>query len=263
MKYSVPQVLASVVSVMVVTAVVAGFIVAGSPALERARRFDDQRVNALGQIANAVGIYVENRRAVPATLADLETAASKGFGVYLPDLKDPATQAIYEYAATGPIAYRLCATFQAEPRPVDPNNDQYVGLKMGGTPDFSRHASGHQCWDVDLTERAAKAQTTAPAPVPGMVGANGTVVPTPVVPTPVAPAPALVTKPASPAPTVTEKPVDECTLMQNPKDGTIACSGCANGVCHYSPNFWNLYKPGETGIPYACYAGPKGCELAQ
>jgi hypothetical protein len=187
MKPTAPQILAGVVSLMVVAAVVTGFIVAGSPALERARRLDDQRVSALRQIADAVGVYVENRRAVPATLADLQTAASKGFGVYLPELTDPATKVVYEYAATGLLTYRLCADFEATPRPIDPNNGTSYPLAIGGTPDFSKHVAGHQCWDVDLTERDAKVRTdTIPTKLlqPGAMDVNGAVVPTPVPPAP-------------------------------------------------------------------------------
>ena len=185
MKPTAPQILAGVVSLMVVAAVVAGFIVAGSPATERARRLDDQRVSALRQIADAVGVYVENRRAVPATLADLQTAASKGFGVYLPELTDPTTKVVYEYVATGPLTYRLCANFEATPRPNDPNIQ--VKLSIGGTPDFDKHVAGRQCWDIDLTERDAKVRTsTIPTKLlqPGAMDVNGAVVPTPVPPAP-------------------------------------------------------------------------------
>lgn len=185
-KFTLPQVLAAAVSLMVVAAVAVGFTIAGSPALERARRFDDQRVSALQQIASALGTYAEQRQAVPATLDDLQTAASKGLGIYVPDMSDPETKQPYAYAATTTLAYHLCATFAATPRPTDPNAMGDLFKSGLGTPDFSKHPAGLYCWDVDLTERTAKYRAGLP-----LKALDGTVTPEPVpqvVPVPVAPA---------------------------------------------------------------------------
>jgi hypothetical protein len=169
MKPTVPQVLATAVSVMVVAAVVTGFLVAGSPALERARRMDEQRVAALSQIADAVGMYVDAHEKVPATLEELEGAAVQGLGVWLPKLTDPTTNERYRYEATGDLTYRLCATFEADPRQPDRNqiNQDY---KLGGHPDFTERTRGESCWDVNLKERAEAAAKLR-------VKANGTVIP--------------------------------------------------------------------------------------
>jgi hypothetical protein len=169
MKYSVPQMLAAVVSLMVTAAVVAGFIVAGSPTTERARRFDDQRETALRQIIDSIGAYAEKREAVPATIADLQTAASKNIGIYLSDVNDPVTREPYEYQPTSTLTFRICATFQTAPRPKNENEAQYYPvMKSAGGTDFTKRTAGRYCWDIDLTEQvrdANAAKTVAPQPV--------------------------------------------------------------------------------------------------
>lgn len=60
-----------------------------------------------------------------------------------------------------------------------------------------------------------------------------------------------------------------CQLMINEK-GNVNCFGCSSGksgkaVCkNPSPEFKPYQRPeGLIGIPYSCYEGPTGCELAQ
>lgn len=177
MKPTVPQVLATVVSVMVVGAVVTGFIVAGSPALERARRMDEQRVTALNQIADAVGMYVDAHEAIPSSLEALEGSAKQGLGIWLPKLTDPTTGERYQYEATDALTYRLCAVFEADPRKQDGNqiNQDY---KRGGTPDFTERTRGQSCWTINLKERAdAAAKLRAKN---GIMVPPGTIAPEPV-----------------------------------------------------------------------------------
>lgn len=162
---------------MVVGAVVTGFIVAGSPSLERARRMDEQRVAALQQVADAVGMYVDAHEKVPASLEELEGSAQQGLGIWLPKLTDPTTGERYRYEATDALTYRLCATFEADPRKQD-GNEINQDFKRGGTPDFTKRTRGESCWDVNLKERAdaaAKLRTKNGTMVP-----PGTIAPEPV-----------------------------------------------------------------------------------
>ncbi len=60
-----------------------------------------------------------------------------------------------------------------------------------------------------------------------------------------------------------------CQLMVN-EQGVVNCFGCSSGksgkaVCKDpAPDFKPYTLPkGYIGIPYSCYEGPTGCELAQ
>ncbi len=86
----------------------------------------------------------------------------------------------------------------------------------------------------------------------------------------VLPAPSAVV--ASPSATVSAassaspsaKPPEKCTLMRN-AEGVAGCFGCSSGICSNAPDGFSEYVlPSDyVGIPYACFATEKGCELAQ
>ena len=100
------QRLAAVASIVAVTAaVVAGLLVAGSPAEQRLLRLDDRRVSDLRQLSSAAQFQWEQNQTLPAGSAALVD------GRYLSRLPvDPAGQS-YEYRATGPRAFEVCAVF--------------------------------------------------------------------------------------------------------------------------------------------------------
>lgn len=97
---------------LVLGAVVMGFIAVGSPATQRALRFDNQRVNDLSTIQWQVINYWQTKETLPPTLAD---AIDPIYGIKLS--KDPETKADYEYRVISNdipnknISFELCATF--------------------------------------------------------------------------------------------------------------------------------------------------------
>lgn len=98
----------SVIS-FVAVAVVAGVFIAGSPATERARRFDTQRVNDLSTIQSQAVSYFEAKGSVPQTLGDL----ADGLGWFsVPS--DPETGTPYRYTPSGKNKFEICATFSLE-----------------------------------------------------------------------------------------------------------------------------------------------------
>lgn len=94
------------VSAALLAAVVAGFFIVGSPTQQRARRFDDQRLNSLQIIDSEVLNYWVNQRALPKTLSTISEKQS-----YFVAPTDPETNAAYEYSINDALSYSLCATF--------------------------------------------------------------------------------------------------------------------------------------------------------
>ena len=117
--------------ILTLAAIVAGFIAVGSPAKQRALRFDSQRVNDLSSIQWQVVNYWQAKQKLPAMLADLKDPIS---GYVVPN--DPETKAPYEYSVkeisvtspatntsktlatnsstkttAGGLSFELCATF--------------------------------------------------------------------------------------------------------------------------------------------------------
>ncbi len=92
--------------IMVVAAIVSGFLIVGSPAKQRDLRFDAQRISDLSTIQWQIVSQWQQKGAIPPTLDGLADSIS-GFAVP----HDPSTNAPYEYIVKGKTSFDLCATF--------------------------------------------------------------------------------------------------------------------------------------------------------
>jgi hypothetical protein len=115
--------------VVMVAAVVAGLSLLGSPAHQRAVRLDSQRVSNLRTLSTYVGLELERKKVLPASLAAM--------GVGQNVSTDPVTGVRYRYEVIGTSAFRLCATFDAASE-----NDGRARHAVEGWA----HAAGPQCF---------------------------------------------------------------------------------------------------------------------
>ncbi|HEV3091671.1 MAG TPA: hypothetical protein VGX91_09580 [Candidatus Cybelea sp.] len=109
-------------------AVVAAFLMIGSPQRVRTEAIDERRLRGLGDIAS--DLYNAHRHTsapLPAKIDRTET--------------DPITGDPYEYRRLGPLAYELCADF-ALPTPAS-RADRDVTA-------FWHHTAGHYCYRFDV-----------------------------------------------------------------------------------------------------------------
>ena len=143
--------------VLVIAAIVSGFIVVGSPAKQRALRFDSQRVNDLSNIQWQVISYWQTKGALPKALSDASNPLS---GATIPT--DPDTKAPYEYADTssgGTVSFKLCATFGLASQDATgrgayggggisyPSSSNVSYAYPGSSDDVWVHTAGHACFD--------------------------------------------------------------------------------------------------------------------
>lgn len=110
---------ASGILLITLAGVVVGFFYAGSPAEERLRRIDMQRVSDLQTLQSEVVSYWQAKEKLPGNLAEL-TDDIRGYGIP----NDPETGTPYEYRAMGALAFELCAAFARESE----------GMMAGETP---------------------------------------------------------------------------------------------------------------------------------
>ncbi len=161
----VPMIAAIKDSIILVAAIILGFVLVGSPAEQRAVRLDETRVNDLSMIQNEVVNYYTSKHVLPKSLDSL-TNTLYGFAVPV----DPANNEAYTYTAhdvelidakTGVTAstFTLCANFATDSSvtstsslattPV-PTRDIY-----GNSPYSNNwaHTAGNFCFDrtVDST----------------------------------------------------------------------------------------------------------------
>ncbi len=133
----------------VITAVVAGLFVLGSPMDERARRVDDRRVADLQGIVASTDLYWTRHSRLPASLDELN--AEPGVTI---STSDPASSEFYGYQPRDSIHYEVCASFERESEETsrDPARNLWA------------HGSGRQCFQLEAEEikRNVVGRTRAP-----------------------------------------------------------------------------------------------------
>lgn len=132
---------------IVLIAIVTGFFITGSPKEERARRFDDQRVQNLQMIQSEIINFWIKKAALPKSLDEL---ADPIRGIVIPE--DPEIGTDYVYEISGPETFKLCAIFNL------PSLDQEIsGLPKMTIPQGYingvyvpiswEHSAGQTCFD--------------------------------------------------------------------------------------------------------------------
>lgn len=125
-------------AVAVATAIVAGFWVLGSPGQQRLLSLDSERVNDLSQITSLLAAEVENpNNATPAPPLPEQLPNSV---MTRDDLRDPDTDAPYEYRRLSESTYELCATFATDSKAQD-QNSRFINSRW-------THPAGRHCFEV-------------------------------------------------------------------------------------------------------------------
>lgn len=107
---------------------------------------DERRIADLQRLAHAVNVFRDEHDVLPATLARLPRDPAAPVHTL-----DPVTNRPYDYRPLGPLAYELCARFDA--------------ALADDRRDFWWHDAGRQCFALE-TRGAVKPQPTAPPTVP-------------------------------------------------------------------------------------------------
>lgn len=173
-KKAIRRIFTTIATILVLAAVVAGFMTIGSPAQQRLLRFDERRIQDLQSIQSQVVTYWQQKEVLPKSLSDLENPLV-GYGVPMdPEFEEGRE---YEYAVKGPLTFELCATF-ALPMPKGWQEyggggviPMYEGRDMGvsypypgpfGSNESWDHEAGRTCFertiDTDIFEPFSKTQ---------------------------------------------------------------------------------------------------------
>lgn len=106
-KFSGEQLFVILVSVAVISAIVYGFVLVGSPAGQRLVKFDQTREGDLQNIASTIDAYWQRNEQLPESLEDLKNPI-----FYLRSIVDPKTGEEYMYRVLNDVSYELCAVFE-------------------------------------------------------------------------------------------------------------------------------------------------------
>ena len=100
------RVVAITAALVVLSSIVGGFFLIGSPSTQRKYRFDERRVQDLESIHYQVINFYQLKKRLPDELKELANDVN-GFNIPL----DPDQNQMYVYNKTSDTAYELCATF--------------------------------------------------------------------------------------------------------------------------------------------------------
>jgi hypothetical protein len=159
------------VTVYVIIGVVLGFFVAGSPATQRSRTFDQTRAENLRSIASCVSEFTQINKRLPEDLSEL-TTDSRLFYCYSQG-SDPETGVAYGYSAVSqPVQsgevriaiFELCADFTLS----DSDNSADASYAYAMKDKWSEHAAGHSCDTETVTINEENISRSVPkgAPLP-------------------------------------------------------------------------------------------------
>ena len=138
MKPSPPAVFTICASLLVAAAVIAAFLVIGSPAQIRAARLDGQRVTSMQAVIDAIAGDHQRGDPLPDSLAQLVNRPAHSYVRIL----DPETRQPYDYRVLDPDHFELCAHFATAATDPDRPASQ-----------LANHASGRVCVTTEAKPR--------------------------------------------------------------------------------------------------------------
>lgn len=169
----IPRIAACATVVIVLLSLIAGFFVVGSPATQRARRFDEQRVQHLQTLQSQIVNYWLLKGKLPESL-DALTDNISGFSAPT----DPESGRTYEYRTRDKLSFELCAVFKmdsAQSGVWNPSSPEapifmvaYPAKPYGGPSanDNWVHGAGRTCFSRTIDPELYRSPLTKPTPLP-------------------------------------------------------------------------------------------------
>lgn len=127
-------------SVIIVAAIVFGFIVGGTPFEARVKKFDLERVNNLQTISSCVSAFTYDNERLPISLDELKNNVRYN---YCSRIADPETKKDYEYNVISKGEFELCAEFNLS------TLEDFQDLGYYGS--FTKHNQGRYCENQTVT----------------------------------------------------------------------------------------------------------------
>ncbi len=149
------KIIAGLGIVIVIAAIIGGFLIVGSPGTQRALRFDAERSSDLQNIQWQVINHWQRVGKLPTNLDELKDDLS---GQVIPT--DPDTEAPYEYSVKNTTTFEICATFSRPSQDLE-GRGEYYGGGFGGVmvsrpyPYYDdnetwKHEEGRTCFEREI-----------------------------------------------------------------------------------------------------------------
>ncbi|MEK7197891.1 MAG: DUF5671 domain-containing protein [Patescibacteria group bacterium] len=147
-------ILTALSSIIIILAIVFGFIVGGTPFEARIRKFDLERVNNLQSLSSCVSAFAYDNERLPENTNELKSNARYS---YCASIIDPETKKDYEYKVVSKSEFELCAEFNLSTLEDFQNLGYYGG--------FVKHSQGRSCEKQTVTlKKPIPFEKTIPVP---------------------------------------------------------------------------------------------------
>lgn len=125
--------------ILVLAAVVLGFVVVGSPGSQRAMQLDMDRVSDLSSLQYEILNHYDREGALPENLNEFRGSQTN----------DPRTDEGYEYRVVDKDTFELCATFETSSEDLDEDTMYYKGIYSDST---WSHEAERTCFERDVVK---------------------------------------------------------------------------------------------------------------
>lgn len=133
------------ISLLVLGAIVYGFMSGGSPLQIRGQKFDTQRVTDITNLKYSIDNYYSVNGKLPLMLSDIKNLNAYNTSTN----KDPETKKEYEYKTTGTQKYQLCATFSYANDKTSKNRKSSLSYYSYTNNEYL-HPKGYHCFDLTV-----------------------------------------------------------------------------------------------------------------
>ncbi len=129
-------------SVLVIVAIIFGFIVGGTPSEARLRNLDMQRTNNLQELSSCINSFAYDNGRLPINLNELKNGVRYTYCAFT---TDPETQKEYKYRVVSDSQFELCGEF------VQSTIDDFPNIAADSYGKWQKHNKGQMCETQTVT----------------------------------------------------------------------------------------------------------------
>ncbi len=135
------KLIALITEIVILGSVVLGIVLIGSPSKQRDFANDRQRVMNLESTQSEIVNFYQAKGRLPKTLEEMVDPLVGGVV-----FTDPETNEAYEYEVTGPLSFKICATFKTDSKETK-QTDSMVDFPMIAGMEHFEHGVGEKCFE--------------------------------------------------------------------------------------------------------------------
>lgn len=143
----------SVLGVLVISILILGFAIIGTPLSQQAISLDTQRLSNFSNIKRKIDDFYRTNNNLPNSLGELEVTTP---------ITDPKTKSRYDYQIVSPYSYKLCTEFSTDSEGIT----KYTSTPVIILDSSEKHKKGYDCILYEIPKSYQKKPTPSPTAKP-------------------------------------------------------------------------------------------------